>query len=189
MTVIYLVRHAESQPHSDIPEPDWPLSPKGVEQARQLVGQLSGLGISGIYSSPFPRALATVRPFAGVSGLDVKIHEDLRERKLAPGKLSDFRAVLRQSWSDFSFKVPGGESSEGAQTRVVNAIREITSEHPGSTLVVVSHGNAISLFLNSIDPAFSYDQWAAMKNPDAFKLHGDGGQFSWDRAWSLPYAN
>ncbi len=42
-TYVYLLRHAQSAPNHDVPEPEWSLSPTGIEQAEDLVEQLSRL--------------------------------------------------------------------------------------------------------------------------------------------------
>ena len=59
-TRLYLVRHAESAPSPDLPEPEWPLSDDGRVQAEALVPTLAKLDISAAYSSPYPRAVDTV---------------------------------------------------------------------------------------------------------------------------------
>lgn len=183
MPTIYLLRHAESQPDRTIPEPDWPLSERGRQQALDLVPTLGRLGITAVYSSPFPRAVDTVRPFAVDAGLVVNLHHDLRERKLLDGRVPDYRALLRQTWQDFEFAAPGGESNSACQRRVVAAVHDIISKHSEYTLLLVSHGNAIAIFLNSIDRSFGYEGWAAMKNPDLFKIEATDGGFVWNRSW------
>jgi len=40
LTTLYLIRHAQSLPSPQQPEPDWPLSPLGLEQAAGLVRRL-----------------------------------------------------------------------------------------------------------------------------------------------------
>ena len=60
---------------------------------------------------------------------------------------------------------------------------ELTSTMPRKTLLVSSHGNAIALFLNYLQPSFGYDDWAAMKNPDLFRIEASAGKFAWDRSW------
>src|SRR5690349_3047397 len=81
-TTLYLVRHAESAPSDDVPEPDWPLSARGVAQASALAPAMRGLGITAIYSSPYLRARHTVAPLAEALGLPVTVRDALRERAL-----------------------------------------------------------------------------------------------------------
>ncbi len=186
MTTIYLLRHAQSRPDQAIAEPDWPLSELGVTQARALVAPLGLLGITSVYSSPYPRAIATVQPFADSVGLNVNVVSDLRERKLREGSDGDYRALLRQTWHDFSFAAPGGESSAAAQKRVMNAVQSLAATHPGEVVLAASHGNAIALYLNSFDRSFGYDGWATMKNPDIYRITVDEETASWERDWKLP---
>ncbi len=184
-TTVYLLRHAESQPDSSIPQEEWPLSPRGQQQALDLARHLSRLDVSGIYSSPCLRALDTVRPFATQARLEINIHHDLRERMLQDGWAPDFRALARRTWEDFSFAGPGGESNAAAQARMMHAIHEIAGRHAGATVLVVSHGNGIGLVLNSIDPAFGWAEAVAMRNPDLFKIEVCDGLLIWDRSVRL----
>ena len=187
-TTLYLLRHAESQPDQSIPEADWPLSELGRRQALDLVPRLQRLAVDAIYSSPFPRAIDTVRPFASQTGLPIHMHQDLRERKLAADNLPDFRGVIRQTWQNFGFAPPGGESNAACQERIVAVVESLAKQHQDSTLLTVSHGNAIALYLNRADPAFGFDQWEAMRNPDVFKITVSGGEHVWDADWVLPTA-
>lgn len=182
-TTIYLVRHAESQPDPSVPREEWPLSPRGRQQALDLVPRLTGLGVTAIYSSPYLRVVDTLRAFATAAGLDVNVHPDLRERKLLEDWASDF--VVRRSWEDFGFAPAGGETNAAVQTRMLRAIHEIAEHHPGATVLAASHGNGIGLLLNSIDPSFGFNEWAAMRNPDLFKVEVREGLLAWDRSVRL----
>jgi 2,3-bisphosphoglycerate-dependent phosphoglycerate mutase len=64
------------------------------------------------------------------------------------------------------------------------AIREIVQRHPGETIAVGSHGNAIALFLHSVDAAYGIDQASALRTPEIVKVvHHDGG-FTWEKTFS-----
>jgi|APSaa5957512622_1039677.scaffolds.fasta_scaffold06404_2 2,3-bisphosphoglycerate-dependent phosphoglycerate mutase len=169
-TTLFLLRHAESAPSADLPEPEWPLSPTGEEQALSLCDILPTLKIDHIYSSPYPRAVATAAPFAERAGLTVDIAPDLRERKLVEGFVDDWLETLEKSWTDFSFARPNCESSAACQERVDRCIADLVEKHPGETLLLSSHGNAIGLYLNSLDPAYGFAQWRQMRNPDLFRI-------------------
>ena len=183
-STLYLLRHAESAPSSHLPEPDWPLSPRGAAQARRLATQLSGLDIACVCSSPFVRAVPTVRPFCEARQLPIEIEPDLRERTLCGQRIDNFEEPLRRSWGDFDYALPGGESSRTCQRRVVECVAWLATSHAG-TLLVSSHGNALALFLNALDPTFGWEGWKAMRNPDLFKIDFDG-TLRWDRAFRFP---
>ena len=127
MTTLYLIRHAQSHPHPEVPEADWPLSAVGEEQARGMVAVLRPLGIQRIYSSPFRRCRDTLAPFAQAAGLELALHEGLRERRIAGQWVSDFREVWWRSWADFEFALPGGETSTACRARIAAAVEEIVT--------------------------------------------------------------
>jgi broad specificity phosphatase PhoE len=173
-TDLLLIRHARSAPKQDIPEAQWPLSALGREQAAELADQIAGQGITAIASSPYLRAVDTVRPLAERLGLTIRLLDDLRERKLREGVRDDWEALTAKSWAGFSFALPNCESGFKAQKRMSRALDQLAREYPGQTIAICSHGNAIGLFLNSLDPGFGHAQWQAMKNPDIFHLTWDG---------------
>jgi len=184
VTTLYFIRHAQSLPHPDQPEPDWPLSALGEEQARGLVAVLHPLGIRHLYCSPYRRCRDTLAPFAEEAGLDVVLDEDLRERRIAGVWMSDFRDVWRRSWTDFGYALEGGESSWICRGRIAGAVEAIAARHAGETIGLGSHGNAIGLFINYVDPAFGLEEATRIRTPEIMKVvHRDGG-FRWERSFS-----
>src|SRR4051812_35272479 len=124
-TECFLIRHAQSQPNVNVPEPLWPLSAAGREQALHLKSQLLERGIQKIFSSPYPRAIDTVLPLADALGVSIKAQQDLRERKLSEKMIDNWREELRKTWDDFDYHLPGGESNAACQARVTSCLREI----------------------------------------------------------------
>ena len=176
-TTVYLLRHAESTVVPALPESDWPLSEAGVQQADDLRATLEPLGIDHVVSSPFVRAVETVRPFCQAAGIELQIDSELRERRLSGRWIRDFEGIVRKTWEDFDFALPGGESSRACQDRVVGCISRLATVARGRTLLVSSHGNAIALFLNALDPAFGWTEWRAMRNPDLFRTSLNGSRW------------
>ena len=187
-TELFLVRHAESAPSQDIPEADWPLSPAGMRQAQYLATALQSLQIDVVLSSPYARATATVEPFAQAVGLSVQVITELRERKLTDGFRSqqdDWLAILQRAWADFSFALPQCESGYACQQRICQCLAHLVANHPGQTLLICSHGNAIGLYLNSIESSFGFESWAAMQNPDVFRITYEAGKPLWHKSFTL----
>jgi 2,3-bisphosphoglycerate-dependent phosphoglycerate mutase len=185
-TVIYLLRHAQNAPDTNVAEALWPLSKDGIMQAERIVPTLLSLRIGYICSSPFKRALDTVAPFAEQAGLQVQIAQDLRERKLKEDFVEDFLEVLRQTWLDFEFALPNCESSRDCQDRIRGCIDGLVAEHSGENVLVSSHGNAIGLFLNALDSTFGFDEWSRLRNPDMFKIDYTDDTPKWDRSFVFP---
>ena len=106
--------------------------------------------IDAIYSSPLERAKETAAPIAKARG---SAHAD-RPRACSsatsatgPGaelkklmKLPEWRTV--QS-APSTFRFPGGESFTEMQTRMVTTLDRLRLQHPGGTIVCVSHADTI----------------------------------------------
>jgi broad specificity phosphatase PhoE len=66
-----------------------------------------------------------------------------------------------------------------------HCLAQLAADHRGQTLLVCSHGNAIALYLNSIDSTFGFAAWAAMRNPDLFRITYDAGKPLWHTSLQL----
>ncbi len=182
--ILYLVRHAQCVPKRSQAFSEWQLSPVGARQAEALAGLLEPLEIAHVFSSPFVRCLDTARPFARRRGLAVRVVDDLRERLLTtePGLPSD--ELWRRSWEDFSFCLPGCETSFAAQARICGAIRHI-AQTARSTCAIFTHGNVIPLFLNALTRTVGRKEAEALRNPDVVKVEWSSGAFTWASTFRL----
>lgn len=162
MTQIYFVRHAEPNyaNHDDMCRE---LSPRGRVDCRLVTAFLQDKGIHAVYSSPYLRALDTVRPFAEAMRLPIAHVADFRERKIDTVWIDDFDAFSRRQWADFDFRLPGGESLRQVQERNIAALRNVLSAHAGERVVIGGHGTAISTVLNHYDPTFGHEQFEGIR--------------------------
>ena len=181
----YLIRHAQSHPSSKIVEANWPLSARGQEQAAQLSPLLESLDIDRVYSSPYRRTLCTIDPFVKKLGLEVVVDPELRERKITDRVRKDFPELWLRSWRDFSFALPGCESSFDAQRRFVGAVTRIVTEEASPTIGISAHGNVIALMLNHMEPGYGSEEADRLRNPDVIKLDLCDGRLGWDRSFRL----
>ena len=185
-TTIYFIRHAQSHPSIKLDESAWPLSHRGREQAEALPKLLEPLGIEQLFSSPYVRCVETVRPYSNANNLEIVLREGLHERNISGGIDRNFYETWRRSWEDFSFRIPGCESSADAQTRFLAAVNGILSEPVGGTIGICSHGNVIGLLLNAIDSRFGIKETEVLRTPDVIKIVADDGRLRWDRFFHLP---
>ena len=189
-THVYLLRHAQSSPSTDVRESEWPLSKSGIQQAHSLVGSLNELDIDKVFSSPFRRAIETVAPYCRSTNTHILLEADLRERKLKEENMEDdWKYLVEKSWQNFDFAVPNCESGFSCQTRIANCISKLVETNIGKRLLVSSHGNAIGLYLNKLDSSFGFSQWSAMKNPDLFKIVFVDGAPQWEKDNELSIAS
>jgi 2,3-bisphosphoglycerate-dependent phosphoglycerate mutase len=171
MPKLLLIRHCQAT----APHPDAPLTATGAKAAEALVARLRDLLPDAVYSSPFERAHATVRPFAVLAGLPVRFDDRLRERILCDHDLEDWLEHMRRSFAEPNYRAPGGESLNQTQGRAVAALADIAAA--GHRLpAVASHGNLIAAVLRSMDAAFGFAQWRDLRNPDLFEVKLDAGQ-------------
>jgi 2,3-bisphosphoglycerate-dependent phosphoglycerate mutase len=162
---VYLVRHAsaEGQPiHAQLTE-------QGRKQALALVDFFKLKDIDIIYSSPFKRALDTIRPLSDTK--KVKIIEDNRlgERVLSTVNFKDWREKLKQSFDDFELVFEGGESHSAGMERAKSFLEDVLCSHH-ENIMLVSHGNMTTLLMRYCNQSFGYDCLMEMTNPDVFEI-------------------
>lgn len=155
MTHVYFVRHAQPN-HDNHDDALRELSPKGLADRALAADYLRGKGVAAVLSSPYRRAADTVAPLAEALGLAVETVDDFRERRIAGGWIEDFDGYSRRQWEDFRYKLPGGESLEEVQARNLRALDEVLERFAGRTVVVGSHGTALSTLIHSFRPDFGY---------------------------------
>jgi 2,3-bisphosphoglycerate-dependent phosphoglycerate mutase len=168
--VLYLVRHCAAAGQ----EPDAPLTPAGARQAEQLAGrladELAGAAPPRVVSSPYRRAVESIRPLAERLGAPVEIDDRLRERVLCASPTPEWREHLRASYEDPDLCFEGGESTRSALDRAVAAL-DAARARAGAT-VVVTHGNLLSLILRHLDGRDGLAAWEGLTNPDVFRVDG-----------------
>jgi 2,3-bisphosphoglycerate-dependent phosphoglycerate mutase len=166
---IILIRHCSATGQ----EPEAQLTLEGTAQANALVDLISEYFPKRIVSSPFTRAIESIRPLAESLSIGIEIEDRLKERELGTVADGDWRSALRHSFDELSLSLPNGESSLAAMERGRSAINDILRESLLPT-VVVSHGNLISLIAKSFNAELGYVFWENLKNPDILLVSEDG---------------
>ena len=165
MKRIILLRHCKANGQ----EPSAELTEEGIVQSRMLIEFLSDRKIDFICSSPFDRAIATIRPLSEHRKLAIHIDERLSERVLSSEDRADWLDRLKDSFTDLDLKLPSGESSREAMNRGSSVIGELF-QRAEDNIVVVTHGNLLSLILKCYDPGIGFDDWRGLTNPDVYEL-------------------
>ncbi len=114
-TVVYFVRHAEPD-YNNHDDRTRELSPKGIRDRSLVTAFLQDKNVDIVLSSPYKRAIDTIRDFADNHGFDIEIVEDFRERKVEDVWIDDFKSFCKAQWADFSYKLSTGESFEKIRT-------------------------------------------------------------------------
>ena len=126
------------------------LSDTGQAQARAVAERLAALKkVHAVYASPLERTRETAAPIAKAHGLRVRAERGLLEVDIGEWTGWELKkAAKTEAWKTVqkrpsAFRFPGGESFLEMQGRIVDAIERIRGEHPGETVVAVSHADPI----------------------------------------------
>jgi broad specificity phosphatase PhoE len=149
--LLLLARHGETdwnrdgrfQGHTDVP-----LNERGRAQAERLAARLAGTAIDAVLASDLARAAETARIVARALGLEPALSPAWREMHVGAlegaRRDGDLLGVAARS---------AGPVAEGAETfaefrgRVVAAYEQAGREHPGRTVLVVSHSGTLKALI------------------------------------------
>ncbi|MFD8499379.1 histidine phosphatase family protein [Amycolatopsis sp. NPDC059657] len=158
---LFLIRHGQTignvRGALDTQLPGPPLTELGQEQANALVDTLREEPIVAVYASQAVRARQTAAPLAAALGHEVQVIDGVKE--VAAGELegatdpesTHLYLQVAHSWlqGDLGVRMPGGESGEEVQSRMLTAIGDLRAKHeetdPEGIIVLVSHGAAMRL--------------------------------------------
>lgn len=163
MTSIYFVRHAEPDytNHNDM---ERPLTQKGKEDREKVTHFLHDKNIDIVLSSPYKRAVDTVKEFADSCGHLIITVEGFRERKVDSGWIEDFNKFTKMQWDDFDYKLSDGECLREVQKRNIDALMQVLRDHRDNNIVIGSHGTALSTMINYFDPTYGYDDFQSIRS-------------------------
>ncbi|WP_341280346.1 histidine phosphatase family protein [Paenibacillus sp. FSL H8-0537] len=133
---------------------DIPLNEEGKRQAAVLAERLSKEEWHHIYSSDLQRALVTAETVAARLGGGMAVKQDERLREMGGGLLEGMTEAERiLKWGADWRKVDWqGESHESVIGRGFEVLREISHNHPGQNILIVSHGALIGRCLKELVP-------------------------------------
>lgn len=165
MKNIYLIRHCKAFGQPAEAE----LTEVGLAQAQELKNYLLKYNINYIVSSPYVRAIKTITPFAEHLNLKINIDERVREKLLLPYVVEDYTPYLLAAYEDMDITFEGGESSNQATKRAIEALND-TLKLEEENVAVVTHGELFSLIMRYFDKVSGFDFWKNLSNPDVYLL-------------------
>jgi 2,3-bisphosphoglycerate-dependent phosphoglycerate mutase len=151
-TTMVVARHGEAEYEA----PTWAeeggsLTLRGRRQAAELAESLASRRVAHVWTSTLARAVQTGEIVAARLGVGVTTRLGLREFEIGdhrgvPLKEDPFLETYgRWLAGHLDERVPGAESGREVADRVGAVLREIADQHPGETVLVVSHGGAIGV--------------------------------------------
>ncbi|MFT4199443.1 histidine phosphatase family protein [Gordonia sp. (in: high G+C Gram-positive bacteria)] len=156
-TRLVLLRHGQTPLSVDrrySGRDDVALTELGTDQARKAAARLANWPIDAIICSPLQRTRQTAAPLAAATGLPITVDERLIETDFGRWEGLTFAEAaaldpeLHRAWvGDETVAPPDGESFADTARRVAQARAAIVEEHPGRTVVLVSHVTPIKSLL------------------------------------------
>ena len=155
-TVIYFVRHGETiltpeRRFSGGDGSDPELSAEGIAQAEAVAKELAARKADVLIVSPMVRTVQTAEKIAAATGLKIQLDEAWREARFGEWDGLNIQEVKElypnewQSWISSASARAGssGESYEDIAARTELALTDLVLEHPGKTIIVVTHNYVI----------------------------------------------
>lgn len=163
MTTVYFVRHAAPnfKNHDDLTRE---LSAQGLKDRKLVTEFLWDKKIEVVLSSPYKRAVDTIKEFADAKGLKIELIDDFRERKVGNEWINNFDDFCKSQWADFDYKLSDGESLREVQRRNISALHQVLETSAGKNVVIGSHGTALSTIIHYFDLTFGYKEFNEIKD-------------------------
>lgn len=173
---LILVKHSVPEMEQGRPANAWKLSPEGQVRAQRLAEELRSYEPEVIVCSHEPKAQETAAILARQLQLDLQAVPDLNEhdRSNVPFLSHEtFQASIHEFFQKPDELVFGRETANQAYTRFYRAVHSILSAHTGKTVVIVTHGTVISLFVSRLTGSSDFELWHKLGLPSfvAIDLH------------------
>jgi broad specificity phosphatase PhoE len=142
MRIFIIARHAESAANAagvinSDPAHQYPLTPRGYDQARLLGRQLAHVPIDLAVCTRFLRTRQTAQTALGASRAELVVEPALDE--VQSGTFDGAPVTAYWAWKDRhspSERFPGGESIDDALARYTEGFRTVVERDEGVTLIV-----------------------------------------------------
>ncbi|MEG4403484.1 histidine phosphatase family protein [Microcoleus sp. MON2_D5] len=159
---IYFVRHGEttySQTGGFCGAIDPELTPAGSQMAEQFAATYAKVPWEAVYVSPMKRTIATAKPLCDAVGIEMQLHDGLREINYGDWEGKTVEEVKKDYEEDYinwltepAWNAPtnGGETSVEIASRSSLVIAEIQEKYKSGNVLVVSHKATIRIILCSL---------------------------------------
>jgi probable phosphomutase (TIGR03848 family) len=152
-TTVLLVRHGTTSTTGQIlpgRAKGLHLADSGIAQAERAAARIAEVKqVDAVYCSPLERARETAAPIGKALGMRPKVSRGLIECDFGEWTGTELKRLMKlPEWQTVqkapsTFRFPGGESFAEMQLRMVTTLDHLRSQHPGGTIVCVSHADPI----------------------------------------------
>lgn len=166
MRQLFLIRHASPVIQPEKPPRDWPLSERGIEEARALAKVAQAWELEAIYTSSEVKARNTGLIIADALGLLPNVVDGFDELRMPDwiGNADEFNDAVRVILEDGPGAPRGSERAEHAAARFAHGV-EIVAQG-AFPAAIVSHGRVLTAWLaRAIGLDDPYETWHRMPMP------------------------
>lgn len=176
---IWMVRHGQTTWNESgrcLGRTDLPQSYKGRQAVERINTYIDISQCSTIFSSPYKRAIETARILIGKTAHNLIISEDLREIDFGIWEGIPWKTIIEKRQSEWNtwkndpyLSNPyRGESLHNAEVRIKGFYSSLLQEYLGQTVLLVSHGGILNIFLSFLFQLPLSVIWTFKLNPASF---------------------
>ncbi|MBI3943723.1 MAG: histidine phosphatase family protein [Chloroflexi bacterium] len=168
MSSLILVKHALPEIETEVPARDWRLSEQGRRRCRDLAARLAPYDPAVVITSDEPKAIETGEIVAARLSKPLEIVAGLHEHDRSNTPFSDkevFETAVAGFFAHPQSLVMGKETAEEAHQRFSEALRLVREKYPGQTIMVVTHGTVITLFISRLTGYAPFPLWQRLGLP------------------------
>ena len=151
---LLLIRHARPARAIQTGSTDTGLTAEGAWQAERLASLFTGASaprVDALYCGPMRRARETAAPLAEVTGLPVRVRDELAEfdhglpdyipsEERTDDPAQRLEALLAGRWDGHVFDL------DAFRSRVITGIDTVAAEHPSGLVAVICHVGVINVY-------------------------------------------
>jgi broad specificity phosphatase PhoE len=168
MSYLILVKHSSPAINTRRSAHAWPLSDEGRRRCAPLAARLVAYAPTRVVASREPKATETGEIVAARLGVPFETWDGLGEhdRRGVPfGPTAQFEADVARFFAQPAALVHGRETADAAHARFSAALEGVLAQYPDDTLVVVTHGTVLSLWVSRLTQTDPYPLWQSLGLP------------------------
>lgn len=157
MTIVLLIRHASNDMLKDGRLAGWTpgvhINSDGQREVDALARRTAHIPLTAIYSSPLERAMDTALAIGTCQHLEVQVRREIGEMRAGEwegkkiSEVNETEIFKQLQTKPIGVHLPGGESIDEVQSRMVAAIDMLVIAHPRQVIAVVSHADPLKAAL------------------------------------------
>jgi 2,3-bisphosphoglycerate-dependent phosphoglycerate mutase len=171
MKKFILIRHGKAE--MDGEDHLRKLDNDGILQSKSICEKLEKMikNDFSIYSSPFVRAVDTIKPLAEKFKKEIIIADELKEINIGKSEEFNKHEIIKKMWEEETFKVANGDSQINKFNNMKIFLEKMFNSNGNEDIIIVTHGNLLGIILKFyFKRNFGFNDWKIMSMPDLYEL-------------------